>query len=127
MTVVAGLRLPRHRGVPTVMHMSDRTFDVALSEGSHRARLSGELDMDAYDELSRTLAPAFEADGDLELDLTDVTFIDSSAIRLFAQLERSRDDGAHLILRSPQPQVDRVLEVAGMADLGIRIRRSDDG
>jgi anti-anti-sigma factor len=106
--------------------MSDRTFGVELSEGSRRAKLSGEIDMDSYDELARTLAPSFEADGDLELDLTDVTFIDSSAIRLFAQLERSRDDGAHLILRSPQPQVERVLEVAGMADLGIRIRRPSD-
>ena len=83
--------------------------------------------MDSYDELARSLGPAFDADGDVELDLAAVTFVDSSAIRLFAQLERSRADGAHLVLLSPQPQVDRVLEVAGMADLGIRIRRSSDG
>jgi len=83
--------------------------------------------MDSYDELMRSLGPAFDADGDLELDLADVTFVDSSAIRLFAQLERSRGADAHLVLRSPQPQVERVLEVAGMADLGIRIRRASDG
>ena len=83
--------------------------------------------MDSYDELATSLGPAFVTDGDLELDLADVTFVDSSAIRLFAQLERSRADGAHLVLLSPQPQVDRVLEVAGMADLGIRITRSSDG
>jgi anti-sigma B factor antagonist len=107
--------------------MSDRSFGIELSDGSRRARLSGELDMDSYDELSRTLGPAFDADGDIELDLADVTFIDSSAIRLFAQLQRSRDEDAHVVLVSPQPQVSRVLEVAGMADLGIRIRRADDG
>jgi anti-anti-sigma factor len=107
--------------------MSDRGFEIELSAGSHRAGLSGELDMDSYDELMRSLGPAFDADGDLELDLADVTFVDSSAIRLFAQLERSRGDDAHLVLRSPQPQVERVLEVAGMADLGIRIRRPSDG
>jgi len=105
--------------------MSDRAFGVEVSEGSQRAKLSGELDMDSYDELASTLASSFEADGDIELDLVQVTFIDSSAIRLFAQLERSRADGAHLILRSPQPQVERVLEVAGMADIGIRIERGD--
>ena len=83
--------------------------------------------MESYEELQATLGPSFEAEGTIELDLAGVTFIDSSAIRLFAQLERSRADEAHLILVSPQPQVDRVLEVAGMEDLGILIRRSDDG
>ena len=57
---------------------SDRGFEIELSNGSHRARLSGELDMDSYDELATSLGPAFDADGDLELDLADVTFVDSN-------------------------------------------------
>ena len=106
--------------------MSERTFGVDLPEGSRRAKLSGELDMESYDELSRILLTSFDGGGDIELDLADVTFVDSSAIRLFAQLHRSTNGNGRLILIRPQPQVSRVLEVAGLADLGIAIERTGD-
>ncbi len=106
--------------------MAERTFGVELSDGARRARLSGDLDLAAYEELLARLSTYFADGGDAELDLSGVTFVDSSAIRLFIQLQRARAEGGRLVLLAPQPHVERVLEVAGLDDLGIRIKRRDD-
>jgi anti-anti-sigma factor len=106
--------------------MDDETVRVDVSEGSRGARLSGEIDMASYEELLGALAPLFDGQGDVTLDLAEVSFVDSTAIRLFAQLQRSRTGEDHVILVSPQPHVARVLEVAGVSDLGIRITRRED-
>jgi anti-anti-sigma factor len=104
----------------------ERTFGVELSDKARKAKLFGDLDLAAYDQLLARLS-AFFADGsDAELDLSGVTFVDSSAIRLFIQLQRTRADGGHLVLLAPQPHVERVLEVAGLDDLGIEIARAND-
>lgn len=104
----------------------ERTFGVELSDGARRAKLFGDLDLAAYDELLAKLSTFFANGGDAELDLSGVTFVDSSAIRLFIQLHRARPEGGHLVLVAPQPHVERVLEVAGLDDLGIKIARTDD-
>jgi anti-anti-sigma factor len=104
----------------------ERTFGVELPDGTRRAKLFGDLDLAAYDELLARLSGFFADGGDAELDLSGVTFVDSSAIRLFIQLQRARAEGGHLVLVAPQPHVERVLEVAGLDDLGIKIARTDD-
>jgi anti-anti-sigma factor len=104
----------------------ERTYGVALSDGARRATLSGDVDLAAYDELLPRLTTFFADGGDAELDLSGVTFVDSSAIRLFIQLQRARTEGGHLVLVAPQPHVERVLEVAGLDDLGIKIVRTAD-
>jgi anti-anti-sigma factor len=104
----------------------ERTFGVELSDGARRATLSGDLDLAAYDELLARLSVFFADGGDAELDLSGVTFVDSSAIRLFIQLQRARAEEGRLVLVAPQPHVERVLEVAGLGDLGIEIARADD-
>ena len=81
----------------------------------------GELDLDVYEKLCVDLAPLFESRGDVTLDLSAVEFLDSSAIRLFVRLQQSREGGEALILRAPRPHVARVLSVAGVAGLGIRV------
>lgn len=104
----------------------ERTFGVELPDGTRRAKLFGDLDLAAYDELLKRLSGFFADSGDAELDLSGVTFVDSSAIRLFIQLQRARGEGGQLVLVAPQPHVERVLEVAGLDDLGIKIARADD-
>jgi anti-anti-sigma factor len=99
----------------------ERTFGVELSDGTRRAKLYGDLDLAAYDELLVRLSGFFADGGDAELELSGVTFVDSSAIRLFIQLQRARTEGGQLVLVAPQPHVERVLEVAGLDDLGIKI------
>ena len=100
--------------------MTNEAAQVKL-EGPSGAKLSGELDVAAYETLCTALEPLFEATGDVTLDLSDVAFIDSSAIRLFVRMQRSRNGTNVIILSSPQPHVARVLAVAGVSELGIKI------
>ena len=106
--------------------MSDEAARVELVEGLQEARLIGEFDLDVYEKVCAELAPLFEASGDVTLDLAGVGFLDSSAIRLFVRLQQSRNGNGHVVLRAPQPHVARVLSVAGIAEIGIRVEDERD-
>lgn len=101
------------------------TFQVVL-DGTSGARLSGELDLAAYPGAAEELAPLFGSSDEITLDMGDVSFLDSSGIRLLIRLQTSLVGGAALVLMSPQPHVARVLEIAGLPDLGIRIETTLD-
>jgi anti-anti-sigma factor len=82
--------------------------------------LGGELDLLSAD---RVESEAFDrADGphDLVLDLTDVSFIDSTGIRAFLRLAQ-RLHPRCLVLREPQPHVQHVLDIVRIETYGIRI------
>jgi len=95
-------------------------FHVEL-DGDRGARLSGELDLSSYEEAERILTPLFAAEDDVTLDVSRLTFMDSSGIRLIIQLRQALPGDRRLILRSATPQVARVADIAGLADLGITI------
>jgi anti-anti-sigma factor len=105
--------------------MTDEAGTVELRDDGRGATLHGELDLASYDAMSNSLAPLFDVAGNVVLDLADVTFIDSSAIRLFVRLQEARDGTGVVQLRGPQPHVARVLEVAGVTDLGIEMSGAD--
>ena len=102
----------------------DKTAKVVLTDDASGASLAGELDLGSYDTLATDLGKLFDVSGDIVLDLADVTFIDSSAIRLFVRLQESRNGEGSVILRGVQPHVARVLDVAGVSDLGITMEGS---
>ena len=105
--------------------MNDEVARVELNDELREARLIGEFDLDVYEKVSAELAPLFETPGDVTLDLSEVAFLDSSAIRLFVRLQQSRDGDGHVVLRAPRPHVARVLSVAGVAELGIRVEDTE--
>jgi anti-anti-sigma factor len=114
----------RNRSIASV---GDRgAVTVELVDDGAGARLAGDLDLGAYDVLAAGLEPLFERRGDVVLDIANVSFIDSSAIRLLVRLQSSREDGGAVRLRHPQAHVARVLEVAGVADLGIVVEPTGD-
>ena len=50
------------------------------------------------------------------IDLTDVTFIDSSGLRTIVEAHQARAAaGTRLVLRSPSAAVQRLLEISGLA------------
>ena len=106
--------------------MSDEGARVELIDGLQEAKLIGEFDLDVYEKACAELAPLFEASGDVTLDLSGVGFLDSSAIRLFVRLQQSRNGNGNLVLRAPRPHVARVLSVAGIAELGVRVEDERD-
>jgi anti-anti-sigma factor len=84
--------------------------------------LSGELDRSTVDRFEAALdgtrdAGARDAGARVVLDLSRVTFVDSSGVRSLIGLGRSL--GSSLVLRDPSPRVRRVLELRGLAAAGL--------
>lgn len=80
--------------------------------------LHGDLDVASTPVLEAVLAGR-TSDGDgahLTLDLSDVPFVDSSAIRVMIQLARSVAPGT-LRLRGPQPVVRQVFDLTSLAEI----------
>jgi anti-sigma B factor antagonist len=105
--------------------MSERTAAVELSDNGTRAVLRGELDLLAYDDVAAQLSPLFDANGDVTVDVSELSFVDSSGIRLFVRLQRALGDRGRLHLLGPTPHVASVFEVAGLQQLGILVEPSD--
>ena len=77
------------------------------------AKPAGELDLDRLDEM-RELVQDFRRSNapDARLDLTAVTFMDSSALRVLLQLRQTATErGGTVTLVSPCQVVRRLLEV----------------
>jgi anti-anti-sigma factor len=104
--------------------VADSSFRVGL-DGANGARLSGELDFACYERAVTELAPLFEATHEVWLDLSDLTFVDSSGIRLFIQLQQAVGEHGGLVLRSPTAHVARILDIAGLPEMGVRVVRRD--
>jgi anti-anti-sigma factor len=78
--------------------------------------LAGELDMASYPRAAGALV-SIERGGRLIVDLRELTFIDSSGIRLLMQLDvRARDEGWELVIALRPGPVQRVLELCRMPE-----------
>lgn len=81
--------------------------------------LTGEIDMSTATVIAQAVQPAL-ADGarDLILDMSHVTFIDSSGLNALLEVHASISaTGARLAVRSPSRAVRRVIEIAGLDSL----------
>lgn len=98
-----------------------KLFDVNLSQpgtGRLDAALSGEIDLSTVAELEERLEGSLR-DGPLllVLDLRQVTFLDSSGLRLVLRLdERQRGLGGRMVLVQGARRVERVFELTGAGD-----------
>ena len=80
---------------------------------SEVVRVNGELDLANVSKLEQTLARSGSG-GVLVVDLTDCSFLDSSAVRVLLEAAATREgDGRRLALVAPQGGVRRTLEIAG--------------
>ena len=99
-------------------------LSIATSaDGDSRViRVSGEVDVSNKEELNAAIADAQAADAkEVEVDLTEVSYIDSSGIGvLVAAAHRASDSDTRFFVSHPQRNVARVLELLGVqGDLGI--------
>jgi anti-anti-sigma factor len=85
----------------------------------HMISLSGELDLATAPAVERELERVEATDaGSIVLDLSDLTFMDSTGARLIIQAhQRSRADANRLALLRGPAAVQRVLELSGVSDL----------
>jgi anti-anti-sigma factor len=111
--------------VTSLVTVSDLPFRAEPMDGMDGVRLSGELDIASYEVAEAALAPLFEAKGDVTIDVSELEFVDSSGLRLFIRLRQALGDRGELILRSPLPHVARVVEIAGLRELGVRLEQAE--
>jgi len=98
-----------------------KLFDVHFSEpraGRLDAALSGEIDLSTVAELEERLGDSLEAGPRLlVVDLREVTFLDSSGLRLLLHLdERQRSAGGRMVLVRGGRRVERVFELTGTGE-----------
>ena len=98
-----------------------KLFDVHLSQpgtGRLEAALSGEIDLSTVAELEERLEGPLHGEPPLlVLDLRQVTFLDSSGLRLLLRLdERQRNLGGRMVLVQGGRRVARVFELTGAGE-----------
>lgn len=89
-------------------------------------RLTGDIDMSVVPELRAALDGAID-DGchNVVLDLTDVSYADSSALGLLVWLDhRLRPSGGRLVLAGATKDVGRILELSGLVTVAASIAMS---
>jgi anti-anti-sigma factor len=103
------------------------SITVEPLEEASLIRAAGEIDLTTIGALRAELESAREDAATALLDLSDVTFIDSTGLHLL--LETSRDaaatDWPFFIVR-PSPVVQRLIEVSGTADLLALVDRTPE-
>jgi anti-sigma B factor antagonist len=87
--------------------------------------LEGEIDLSSVTEAERRIAAAERDDpAELVIDVREVTFIDSSGLRvLLAAHQRAEESGRGFALIRGSESVDRLLKVTGLAG---RLRLLDE-
>jgi anti-anti-sigma factor len=78
--------------------------------------VSGEIDVVNSPGLGMELSERASAStGTLVVDLSDVTFMDSSGLRVLLETDEAcRDRHRSLVVRNPSPAVRRLLEITGL-------------
>ena len=93
------------------------------SEGFRGLRLAGELDLRSLEPLAAAFA-ALPVEGQATLDLSELTFIDSSGLHAIEEIARVQNGNGPLILAGTPATVARLLEItnlAGHPGLDIRV------
>jgi anti-sigma B factor antagonist len=104
---------------------ADGSFEVKRLGSDGHFALVGELDMASAERL-REAVTAADGRGDVILDISQLTFVDSSGIHVFIELAcNMAGERSSVILRSPSPIARRTLEIVGAAGFpGVEIEDS---
>jgi anti-anti-sigma factor len=99
--------------VPELFHVSTEPLEDAII-----VRATGEIDMSTIVVLRRELDAARAGAATVLLDLSGVTFMDSTGLHLLLEASRSSavSDWGFFVVR-PSRAVRRLIEVSGTADL----------
>jgi anti-sigma B factor antagonist len=100
-------------------------FRVEPTEDARAFRLEGELDLATVDELVDRIGPTAEEPGDLRLDATGLSFIDSSGLHGLLSLARKLSGRGTVVIEHATPFVREVFSVTGLDRLG-DIRLAED-
>jgi anti-sigma B factor antagonist len=102
------------------LHTRIRKLEIAVSEwgATTAVRLEGELDLaEQQDVRDRILEALGRRPAQLILDLSRLSFIDSSGVHVVIESVRSSADyGTRLMIVPGRPRVQRIFEICGLTD-----------
>lgn len=84
----------------------------------HEVRVAGELDRWSAERFDEAVAAAVAGARTLVVDLSNVSFLDSSGVRSLIKLGLSMRD-RELVLRHPSPPVLRILRLTKLEEMGL--------
>jgi anti-anti-sigma factor len=96
--------------------MSDRPFAIEPLEGQRAYRLVGSLDLPSHMALTELMEELVRTPGDITLDVSAVTFMDSSGLRVVLDACRDLADGGSVLLVNPTGQVRKLLRLTDAAN-----------
>ena len=100
-------------------------FTIARLDGGNGLKIAGELDLATSSQLTEALRDASSA-GQVILDLSELTFLDSGGIHAILELARTQNGNGPVIILNPSYAVTRVFDVIGIDQHpGIELRRTD--
>lgn len=79
--------------------------------------LSGEIDMATADQVAAVLQPLIEAGGPAAIDVSDVTFMDSTGIHLLLRVADELGDRGCLIVHGVHGAVREVLDIVQLRSI----------
>jgi anti-sigma B factor antagonist len=90
-------------------------------------RVRGDIDLATRDEIRRQIEDSIDGAGRVVLDLSQVTFIDSSGLTVLVEThQRLGQNPEAFAVRAPSPPARRVLALSGLDQL-MTIVDADDG
>ncbi len=91
------------------------SVSITVSGSTAQIHLSGYFDFSKQDDLSRALEEAFErSTGEIEIDFSEVKFIDSSVLRLLIKMyDKARQANRPLALSHCNERILEIFRVGG--------------
>ena len=89
-------------------------LEIVTTQDPYGLRLSGEIDMASAPALHQAIVVAMTAGRPITLDMREVTFIDSSGLKVIVASASEAPPDVPLTLKDPSSVVRRVLELFGM-------------
>ena len=113
------LHLPGQPHVPAARPPADTDRGLSIADSTtgtrHTLKLRGELDMASVADLYAATTRIAPLAREIILDLSDLTFMDSSGLQLILSLRtHCRRQRCRLLITSANPQVRRLFEVTGL-------------
>ena len=102
-------------------------FEISPIPDGTGLKISGELDVLTIPELSRAVSAQSFDGRPFCLDLSELTFLDSSGLRALFAMAKSLNGNGPLVILNPSKPVVRVFEIVGLNETpGIEVRRTEE-
>jgi anti-sigma B factor antagonist len=110
--------MPNTSNTPNISESSRAAFGISSRELDKRTSviaITGELDLASAPELKWTLVDLLRGGySQLVLDLSNVSFMDSTALGVLIGLDRNLNAGERIAIASPRPSVAKIFELTGL-------------